>query len=412
MVSRTSAEEPALSKMPLGEILVVDDDPFQCKLIARQLNYLGFERFAVCASAAEALCVLDGRRPERCLMLLDLNMPDMDGIELIRHLGMHRRTIDLVLVSGAEERILDTITRLAGLHGLRVLGQYAKPMAAEDLQVIVSRWQSHNDQHSASPRKVYCRTQIRRALDEEEFTNFYQPKVDVATGAAVGVETLVRWRSPTDGLVMPDQFISVAEETAEIDDLTRYAMALGDAQAWRQQGISLPVAINVSMDNLVSLDFPDVISTELDRTNTAPSDITREVTESRLMTPPKESLEILTRLSLKNIRLSIDDFGTGHSSLAQLRDIPFAELKIDRGFVHGACRSARRGTFEGCLKMAQTRDMKVVAEGVEDCADWEFLREHECEHAQGYWFARPMPGEQIHEWLDEWKEPIPKLLTQ
>jgi EAL domain-containing protein (putative c-di-GMP-specific phosphodiesterase class I) len=129
-----------------------------------------------------------------------------------------------------------------------------------------------------------------------------------------------------------------------------------------------------------------------------------EVTESRLMKNPLATLDILARLRLKRVTLSIDDFGTGHSSLSQLRDIPFDELKIDRGFVHGAAGSeALRAILLASLSMAHQLGMKVVAEGVEDEADWAFLRQHGCEYAQGWFVAKPMPAERIGPWLDEWE---------
>jgi EAL domain-containing protein (putative c-di-GMP-specific phosphodiesterase class I)/FixJ family two-component response regulator len=407
-------DRPAVTVASGDRIIVVDDDPLQCKLVSCQLEQLGFTPYAVCTSACEALGVLDECLPGRWLVLLDLHMPDMDGVELLRHLGGYHQTTELVLMSGAGERVVDSVARLASMHKLRVIGCCAKPVMADQLQAALAHWQSGFSNCPKSPRKVYNRAQVRRALDEQEFTNFYQPKVDVATGAVVGVEALVRWQNPADGLVMPDQFIGVAEESDLIDDLTHcvIARALHDAKTWRNQGLLLPVAINVSMDNLVSLDFPDLVSTELDRSNLAATDITLEITESRLMTSPKESLEILARLSLKNVGLSIDDFGTGHSSLAQLRDIPFNELKIDRGFVHGACRTASlRGIFEGCLQMARTLGMKVVAEGVEDEEDWTFLGQNNCDYAQGYFIARPMPAEEIGEWLAHWKARTPALLA-
>jgi EAL domain-containing protein (putative c-di-GMP-specific phosphodiesterase class I) len=164
------------------------------------------------------------------------------------------------------------------------------------------------------------------------------------------------------------------------------------------------VAINISMDNLARLDFPEVLLGEAARHGVAPTDLMLEVTESRLMGDARAPMDILTRLRLNRIGLSIDDFGTGHSSLAQLRDLPFDELKIDRGFVHGSSEeSTQHAIFKASLEMAHQLGMTAVAEGVEDRADWNFARAAGCDLAQGYFIGRPMPARQLDAWAAEWR---------
>ncbi len=180
--------------------------------------------------------------------------------------------------------------------------------------------------------------------------------------------------------------------------------ALHDARDWQARGHSLQLAVNVSMNNLERLDFPEFVEHAALAAGVAPSLLTLEITESQLMSNRQAALDILTRLRLKRVGLSIDDFGTGHSSLAQLRDIPFTELKIDRGFVHGAWRdSSLRSILSASLDMARKLGMKSVAEGVEDRADWNHLREAGCDVAQGWFVARAMPAEQLPDWLREWE---------
>jgi EAL domain-containing protein (putative c-di-GMP-specific phosphodiesterase class I) len=236
--------------------------------------------------------------------------------------------------------------------------------------------------------------------------NYYQPKVLVATGEVKGVEALVRWRHPVDGMVYPDQFIGVAEEHGLIHDLTRAVLgeALIQARLWRDRGMALRMAVNVSMDDLASLDFPELVAGQAAIAGVAPEDVVLEVTESRLMKDLKTPLEVLARLRLKRFSLSIDDFGTGHSSLAQLRNFPFDELKVDRGFVHGACRDKTlRAIFDASLGLATNLGMDIVAEGVEDRDDWDFLRRTGCRLAQGYFIARPMPADDLPAWLRAWE---------
>ena len=166
----------------------------------------------------------------------------------------------------------------------------------------------------------------------------------------------------------------------------------------------LQVAVNLSMDNLVSLDFLDLVVGLAAKAGVPPQMMELEVTESRLMEDLRTPLEILTRLRLKRFRLSIDDFGTGHSSLAQLRDLPFDELKIDQSFVHGAWNNEKlRAMFDSSLGLARQLGMEVVAEGVEDQADWDFVRKTGCEIAQGYFIARPMPAADLPGWIQSWQ---------
>jgi EAL domain-containing protein (putative c-di-GMP-specific phosphodiesterase class I) len=238
--------------------------------------------------------------------------------------------------------------------------------------------------------------------------NHFQPQVSLATGQVVGVESLVRWLHPRDGMVYPDRFIGVAEESGLIDDLTRVVVANAFAQCrqWQNQGLNLRMAVNISMDNLKSLDFPDFVAGQALASGVAPRDIVLEVTESRLLQDLRAPLEILTRLRLKRFSLSIDDFGTGHSSMTQLRDMPFDELKIDAGFVHGAAGGCgtELAIYDASLGLARQLDMQTVAEGIEDRADWDMVRRSGCQVGQGYFIARPMPGSDVPAWIGSWQQ--------
>jgi EAL domain-containing protein (putative c-di-GMP-specific phosphodiesterase class I) len=228
----------------------------------------------------------------------------------------------------------------------------------------------------------------------------------------VGVEALVRWQHPEQGLVFPDRFIATAEENGLIDALTHEVLvnSLAQARRWTDRGLDLRVAVNVSMDNLTALDFPDNVARALAAARLSPSRLVLEITESQLMKDPRAALDSLTRLRLKRIGLSIDDFGTGHSSLARLRDIPFDELKMDRGFVNGVSGDASlRAIVEATLAMARQLGMKSVAEGVETRADWDLLRGLGCDVAQGYWIGRPMPGHALLDWRDDWQRRCSEL---
>jgi EAL domain-containing protein (putative c-di-GMP-specific phosphodiesterase class I)/CheY-like chemotaxis protein len=397
------------------KILVVDDEPFASVILVRQLRNLGHVDVMACERAQDALEVLQTQLQGIGLIFCDLQMPEIDGVEFVRHLVRLSYSGKLVLVSGEEERILQSAQNLAHAYRLDVRGVLHKPVLPEHLQQVLESNVLRSAPVPGAPAEPYEPAELRRAIDSGELINFFQPKVSLANGAASGVEALARWQHPQDGLVYPDRFISVAEENGLIDALSRNVLsaALGQARAWRDSGLVLHVAVNVSMDNLRSLEFPDVIVTEARKAGIPVSQLVLEVTESRLMSDVRTTLDILTRLRLKRVGLAIDDFGTGHSSLAQLRDLPFAELKIDRGFVHGAHRdSSRRAIVEASIAMARELRMKTVGEGVEDRADWDFLRAVGCDMAQGYFIAKPMRAAELPGWITSWEARRAELLGE
>ena len=396
------------------KILMLDDDPFALKLLAAQLANLGFRETLARERGADAIRLLETEGEGIGLVFCDLQMPQMDGVEFVRRLARIGFAGGLVLISGEDKRILGTAEKLAKAHRLNVLGALHKPVSPEQLKQILSKHPSPSAA-TGGPRKRYPPEELRRAIMDGMLVNYYQPKVHVASGVVAGVETLVRWRHPEDGLVFPDQFIATAEEHGLIDDLTRVVLidALHQGRIWQDVGLNMHVAVNVSMDNLGSLGFPDLVVHELDKAGLHPENLVLEVTESRLMKDHLSALDVLTRLRLKRISLSIDDFGTGHSSLAQLRDIPFDELKVDRSFVHGACRdSSLRAIFEASQGMARELGMRMVSEGVEDRDDWNFLRATGGDMAQGYFIAKPMPASVFNTWYVKWEGYRNELVAQ
>lgn len=396
-----------------SRVLVIDDEPFVLKILVRQLANLGFLQVIPCESALDARAVLGNEQEPVDLIFCDLQMPVMDGIEFLRHLVHVGYAGGLVLVSGENERILQTAERLAAAHKLNVLGALHKPVSPDALRKVLEGkiFGTGTLRLAVSPGKgslLYGPEELREAMARGELVNFYQPKVAVATCAVTGVEALVRWRHPRDGLVFPDQFIQMAEDNGLIDDLMRVVLvtALRHCRQWQNAGLHTHVAVNVSMLSLTAIDFPDIVNALVVEAGVPTSSLVLEVTESKLMRDPLSSLDILTRLRLKGIGVSIDDFGTGHSSLAQLRDLPFSELKIDRGFVHGAWHDASlKAIFDASLNMALQLGITTVAEGVEDRADWNFLRTAKCDTAQGYFIAKPMSAAELSpNWIADWED--------
>jgi EAL domain-containing protein (putative c-di-GMP-specific phosphodiesterase class I)/CheY-like chemotaxis protein len=392
-------------------VLVLDDEPFMLRLQERILRQLGMTRVATFDSAYRALYEMDQSESAPDLILLDLSMPEMDGVEFLRQLVERRYAGAIILVSGEDEQIRQSVEKLVHAHHLTALGHLSKPVQPQALAALIEKWQSAAGDRRGVPRAVYGTDDVRMAIANGELVNHYQPSVSVASGALVGVEALVRWNNPLAGLVYPDQFISTAETSGLMGDLTQTVLgaALEQLSSWHKAGLVLQLSVNVSMDNLTSLYFPDIVTNLAIANGVPPDKVLLEVTESRLMGRASLALDVLNRLRLKRLRLSIDDFGTGHSSLAQLRDIPFDELKIDRSFVHGASTNAKlRAIYWTSLQLGKQLQMAVVAEGVEDRADWDLLRQTECDLAQGYFIAKPMPPAKLIKWHADWQTRLSK----
>ncbi|HQS58327.1 MAG: hypothetical protein B7Y56_05180 [Gallionellales bacterium 35-53-114] len=387
-------------------ILALDDDPFMLKLLVRILKNIGHNKVSTCDSGQAALELINNMDLRPDLILLDINMPRMDGLEFVRHLVEWCYSGSIILISGEDERTRQAAEKLARAHKITVLGHLHKPVKPEALAELIKKWEPAKNCIPRAELKIYSADEVRAAITNGELINHYQPKVATDTGQVKGVETLVRWNHPHDGMVFPDQFIGVAEAHGLIGDLTLMVLtdALSQVKLWQDEGLTLHVAVNLSMDSLVSLDFADLIAGVLEKSGVAPQILELEVTETRLMDDLRIPLEALSRLRLKRIRLSIDDFGIGNSTLAQLRDLPFDELKIDQSFVHGACKNKKlEAMFNSCLSLAKQLKMSVVAEGVEDQADFDFVCKTGCDIAQGYFIAKPMPGADIPAWIRSWK---------
>ena len=256
--------------------------------------------------------------------------------------------------------------------------------------------------NASDPARLTLVSELRRAIEERELVLYYQPKANLADGTVQSVEALLRWNHPTRGLVGPDEFIPLAQQTGLIKPLTLYVLdeALSQCRAWQRGGMTLSVAVNLSVRNLLDADFPDQVKHLLKKRRVDASLLELEITESTMLSDPVRTKRVLDKLSAMGIALSIDDFGTGYSSLAYLSQLPVNEIKIDRSFVMNMADSDNDAVIvRSTIDLARNLGLHVVAEGVETEQAWDHLSKLGCTLAQGYYLSRPVPAAELTEWL-------------
>jgi diguanylate cyclase (GGDEF)-like protein len=258
------------------------------------------------------------------------------------------------------------------------------------------------EQEHLSPARLSLASELRRALDENELVVHYQPIAELATGRVTGVEALVRWQHPVRGLLSPDEFVPLAENTGLIGPLTMVVLeqALRQVRRWEQDGITIDVAVNLSTRSLLDRGLPDRVGRLLERHGVEGRRLELEITESMVAADPDRALQVLNELRALGVRLTVDDFGTGYSSLSNLRELPIGQLKIDKSFIMAMRESPSDAAIvTSTVELARRLGLRTVAEGVEDRELWRALRELRCDLAQGYWLARPAPPEEIGPWM-------------
>jgi EAL domain-containing protein (putative c-di-GMP-specific phosphodiesterase class I)/CheY-like chemotaxis protein len=390
------------------QVLLVDDEPFIRQLTGMLLKQLGCTNLLESGNGAEALAALDQPGAQVDLILSDLNMPDMDGVEFVRHLAARKGCPPLAFLSGAESGLLRAAEALGRAYFLEVLGALAKPVSKEALVAVLERMAVERAPRAQRGKIVIEEADLARGIAARELVFHYQPKVEIASGKVSGVEALVRWQHPTHGLLFPDSFIAMAESGPLIEPLTEALVEIGLAQlqAWHGAGLRPHLGINLSPSMLSDVTLPDRFAASAARFGVPAESIVFEITETGVAREELIYLEIVTRLRMKGFKLSVDDFGTGQSSLQRLEALPFGELKVDRQFVHGAAKNpAKAAILEASIGLARTLGQKSVAEGVELKEDWDLLRRLGCDIAQGYFVAKPMPADRLPAWIESWRAP-------
>ncbi|MBB2485354.1 EAL domain-containing response regulator [Mitsuaria sp. WAJ17] len=388
----------------LSSVLVVEDSAVQRQHVVDLLQSLQFASVLEASNGLEALHVLDGLAAGLSISLLitDIDMPVMDGIELIGQLGKRYRVDNLIVMSARDPRLLETVESMdAADFAPRLLGTLPKPVTLAGLQRLLERAKFRPaDAAAAGATPAACLEDIRAALDSGQFVPYFQPKVSLATGQLKGVEALARWRHPDRGLLGPHHFIARIEGSPL---MARFTLAMVEQSLkhlvqWLRSMPSLTLSVNLTADDLADQGFIERLTELVNRHGVAPSSLTWEVTETMVLR--SAAMLSLARLGLKGYGLSMDDYGIGYSSMQTLSRSPFTELKIDRVFVDGASeRANRRAILISSLDMGRRLGVATVGEGVETEADWHLLRELGCDTAQGYLIAKPMQGEELLGWV-------------
>lgn len=384
-----------MEKQPI-KLLVVDDERDMGTFVCNVAQGLGFST----ASAGNTREFAQFFNRKTDVIVLDLFMPDMDGVELIRFLAENKSTAALILMTGVDKSVLHSAEQLAKEHGLNVLGALSKPFRKIELTKLLEKYSRSSGDIFTTSNDLPSAEELKKAIEDRQLTLVYQPQI--SRRGFAGVEVLARWRHPVKGMIPPNFFIPLSEKTGLIEDLTVFVLEESFKQwrLWRDQGIELRLSVNMSPKTLKDLDIPDRISSMINQLDLDPAKLVIEVTETALMENLIKYLEILTRLRMKGFHLSIDDFGTGYSSMQQLVRVPFNKLKIDQTFITNLDSDSEcRAITKTSIALAHELGMEVVAEGIETRAVWDLLCEMGCDEGQGYWIGRPMESEKFVDWL-------------
>jgi EAL domain-containing protein (putative c-di-GMP-specific phosphodiesterase class I)/ActR/RegA family two-component response regulator len=389
-------------------LLVVDDDPQVARFVAEVARAAGY-RVRIAASADE---VWSEAEVEPALVLLDLNMPGTDGLEVLRELAARRWSATIHVFSGADPKVVRTATRLGIELGLRVGEPLAKPIRLADLRRVLAETA---DAQPAELREapvappVPTADELRAAIAGGELFVVFQPILDLATLEPHGAEALVRWRHPEHGVVPPIRFVPLAEHAGLVFDLTvevlRQAIAFARQAPNGDRPRPFTVSVNLAPAALSERLLPERLGALLVAGDLPAERLVLEITESAALADRANVLEVLSRLRLRGVELSIDDFGTGTSSLERVDELPCSELKIERAFVSQVLRRPEaEAIVRSTIDLARRLGLRTVAEGIEEPRILAWLRAAGCEMGQGFLFSKGLEPEPFRSWLAAWPE--------
>ena len=385
-----SLDEPDISAL---RFLVVEDQGFQRWAVAHLLETLGAQVVLSATDGNDALEIYRSADPPIDIVVSDLNMPGMDGMEFIRHLGGMGRPVSVILASDLDKALVASVATMTQAYGIDLLDAMNKPITGKKLAAALSRFQRRTEATTAEV-PGFTIEEIVDGLHNSEFEPYFLPKMNLFTQQVTGCEAVARWRHPKRGTIHPSAFIPILEMSPGHMDSFTQSMAIKAAVAcreWRESGLDMHVAINVSLASLTDVTFADRLTDLVTGEGLEPRHMVIEVTETTAVSHLGKVLENLSRLRMKGFGLAIDDYGTGYSSMQQLTRVPFTELKIDQSFVRNASANrSSRAVLESSLEMASKLRIQAVAEGVETREQLVLLRELGCHLAQGFLIGKPM----------------------
>jgi EAL domain-containing protein (putative c-di-GMP-specific phosphodiesterase class I)/CheY-like chemotaxis protein len=386
-------------------VLVAEDSALQRAHLVGLARLLGFGQVLEAANGLEAFKLLEqhGDAPIH-LLITDLDMPVMDGMELTRRLAGHHYVRHVIVTTACDPRLLEAVEAMAAEDpALCLLGTLVKPVLLDDLVLMLARATAPRAGGAqAAEHPAFNRGALAGALRQGQFIPYYQPRVAIMSGLVKGVEALARWRHPEHGVLAPLHFLPLVQEGGLLKPFTAgmVDMVLRHSAGWRRYGLSLNVSLNLPAECLGERAFADDICELVRNHGLAPESITWELPESALMDNLSACLPNLTRLRLQGFGLALDNYGIGCSSIQHMSRCPFTDLKIDRIFVHDAADlPARRQVLESAIEIGHRLAAAPVAVGVETLPDWQLLRELSCDMAQGCLIAMPMPVEELPGWI-------------
>lgn len=381
-------------------VLVLDDDPAVAETIAALARALGFNA-RVALTAPEFFAEFD-RGPVDAV-IIDLLMPDCDGLGVMQELG-NRHPVPTILSSGCDRRVLETARHSARGYGLEVIGTLPKPVRRSALKEALQDVQPRTEPAAGIPERAgeieITPDMVREAFEKGQICAHFQPKMRLSDDKPCGFEALARWRHPEFGTIPPLQFVPLTAQLGLDAELARIMLDQSLRYLADLDKPDLSVAVNIPMRICADPAFLGVLKSALDRYGLSPAHLVLEVTEAGPNGMSADQIDALTRLRMNGFSLSIDDFGTGVSSLERLVRIPFDELKIDRYFARDIATSpSATGVVRSLIQLAKTLGMAVTIEGIEDSESMKLSRELGCDAVQGFHVARPMPPAQARAWL-------------
>lgn len=391
-------------------IYIVDDEQQHIDLMIEMINIAGLSAIGF----TSAKLFIEHPVANSDIIFLDLNMPDLDGIEVMRTLYDKGSIPTYILVSGFDERVLHSAKQFADAKNILVAKTLSKPINTKEFIHYISQLHIETRLQLTKAGVPQIQTtdiqqelsleQLQIAIHENQLILFYQAKLNMKTREVTGFEALVRLQHPELGLIFPEQFIAMAEQNNLISELTYevFRLATDDYSYFRAAGINPGISINISAQDLLDLSMPERFAELAKAKNISPEAITIELTETAILKSVSDSLDILNRLRMKGFSLSIDDFGTGYSSLVQLYQAPFTELKIDQNFVMRMLEDDEAlSIVKICILLAKELKLTSVAEGIESQEIWDKLEQLGCDLAQGYFISKPIPIATCCEWIEK-----------